>query len=122
MWDHSSVTLVKCRSLKFVKDKFQGSSDVIKGLCVSSTDSSPIIFRWANLKGGSLNLVELFDQEGHLSWHSHRELSLRFACDSVLVSFLKCLSQVALSTPTTQHTEYSGNLALIKTSRQCLKM
>ena len=39
---------------------------MIKGLCGSSTDSLPIIFRWANLKGGSLNLVELFDQAGHL--------------------------------------------------------
>ena len=61
---------------------------MIKGLCGSSTDSSPIIFRWTNLKGGNLNLVKLFDQEGHLSWHSPREFNLRFACDSVLVSFL----------------------------------
>ena len=45
MWDRSSVTLAKCRSLKFVKDKFQGSPNVIKGLCGSSTDSYPIIFR-----------------------------------------------------------------------------
>ena len=37
MWDHSSVTLAKCRNLKFVKDKFQGSPYVIKGLCGSST-------------------------------------------------------------------------------------
>ena len=44
IWDHSSVTLAKCRNLKFVKDKFQGSPDVIKGLCGSSTDSHPIIF------------------------------------------------------------------------------
>ena len=61
---------------------------MIKGLCGSSTDSSPIIFRWTNLKGGNLNLVKLFDQEGHLSWHSPWEFNLRFACDSVLVSFL----------------------------------
>ena len=46
MWDRSSVTLAKCRSLKFVRDKFQESPDVIKGLCGSSTDSHPIIFRW----------------------------------------------------------------------------
>ena len=45
MWDRSSVTLAKCRSLKFVKDKFQGSPNVIKDLCGSSTDSYPIIFR-----------------------------------------------------------------------------
>ena len=57
-------------SLKFVKDKFQGSPDVIKGLCGNSTNSHPIIFRWANLKGGSLNLIKLFDQAGHLSWRS----------------------------------------------------
>ena len=44
MWDRSSVTLAKCRSLKFVKDKFQGSLNVIKGLCGSSTGSYPIIF------------------------------------------------------------------------------
>ena len=37
MWDRSSVTLAKCRNLKFVKDKFQGSPYVIKGLCGSST-------------------------------------------------------------------------------------
>ena len=67
MWDHSPVTLAKCRNLKFVKDKFQGSLDVIKGLCGSSIDSHPIIFHWASLKGGGLNLVELFDQAGHLS-------------------------------------------------------
>jgi len=60
---------------------------VIKGLCGNSTDSHPIIFRWANLKGGSLNLVELFDQARHLSWRSPREFSPRFACDSVLASF-----------------------------------
>ena len=53
MWDRSSVTLAKCRSLKFVKDKFQGSSDVIKGLCGCSIDNHPIIFRWANLKGAA---------------------------------------------------------------------
>ena len=44
MWDRSSVTLAKRRSLKFVKDKFQGSPNVIKGLCGSSTNSYPIIF------------------------------------------------------------------------------
>ena len=44
MWDHSSVTLAKCINLKFVKDKFQGSPDMIKGLCGSSTDSHPTIF------------------------------------------------------------------------------
>ena len=70
MWDRSSITLAKCRKLKFVKDKFEGSPDVIKGLCGSSTDIHPIIFCWANLKGGNLNLVELFDQAGHLSWRS----------------------------------------------------
>ena len=84
----SSVTLAKCRNLKFVKDKFQGFLDVIKGLCGSSTDTHPIIFRWASLKGGSLNLVELFDQAWHLSWHSPREFSLGFACESILASFL----------------------------------
>ena len=88
MWDHSSFTLEKCRSLKFVKDKFQGSPDVIKDLCGSSTDSYPIIFYWANLKGGNLNLVELFDQAGHLSWCSPWEFSPGFAYDSVLASFL----------------------------------
>ena len=61
MWDCSSVILAKCRSLKFVEDKFHGSLNVIKGLCGSSIDSHPIIFCWANLKGGSLNLVEFFD-------------------------------------------------------------
>ena len=61
MWDRSLVTLAKCRNLKFVKDKFQGSLDVIKGLCGSSIDSHPIIFHWASLKGGGLNLVKLFD-------------------------------------------------------------
>jgi len=91
MWDRSSVTLAKCRNLKFVKDKFQRSSDVIKGLCDNSTNSHPIIFHWANLKGGSLNLVELFDQAGHLSWRSSREFSPGFACDSVLAFFLSSL-------------------------------
>ena len=81
----------KVLSLKFVKDKFQGSPDVIKGLCGNSTDSHPIIFRWANLKGGSLNLVELFNQAGHLSWHSPREFNPKFACDSVLAFFLNFL-------------------------------
>ena len=41
---------------------------MVKGLCGSSTDSHPIIFRWLSLKGGNLNLVELFDQVGHLHW------------------------------------------------------
>ena len=88
MWDRSSITLAKCRNLKFVKDKFQGSPDVIKGLCGSSTNSHPIIFHWVSLKGASLNLVELFDQVGHLNWRSPREFSPRFACNSVLASFL----------------------------------
>ena len=70
MWDRSSVTLVNCRNLKYMNDKFQGSLDVIKGLYGSSTDSHPIIFCWSDLKGGILNLVELFNQVGHLSWHS----------------------------------------------------
>ena len=88
MWDRSSVTLAKCRNLKFVKDKFQGSPDVIKSLCGSSTNSHPIILRWASLKGGGLNLIELFDQAGHLRWRSPREFTPGFACDSVLASFL----------------------------------
>ena len=66
MWDRSSATLAKCRNLKFVKDKFQGSLNIIKGLCGNSTDTFSIIFRWISLKGGSLNLVELFDQARHL--------------------------------------------------------
>ena len=82
-------------SLKFVKDKFQGSPDVIKGLCGNSTDSHPIIFRRANLKGGSLNLVELFNQAGHLSWRSPREFNPRFTCDSVLAFFLNFLGNTS---------------------------
>ena len=88
MWDYSSITLAKCRSLKFVKDTFQGFPNVIKRLCGSSTNSHPIIFCWANLKGGNLNFVELFDQAGHLSWHSPWEFCLRFPWDSMLTSFL----------------------------------
>ena len=91
MWDCSFVTLAKCRSLKFLKDKFQQSPDMIKSLCGSSINSHPIIFRWANLKGGNLNLVELFDQAGHFSWHSPQEFSPRFAWDSVLAIFLNSL-------------------------------
>ena len=82
------VTLARCRNLKFVKDKFQGSPDVVKGLCGSLTDSHPIIFRWLSLKGGSLNLVELFDQVGHLRWRSPWEFGPGFVCDSVLSPFL----------------------------------
>ena len=88
MWDRSSVTFARCRNLKFVKDKFQGSPDVVEGLCGSSTDSHPIIFRWLSLKGSSLNLVELFDQASHLRWRSPREFGLGFVCDSVLSPFL----------------------------------
>ena len=43
MWDRSSATLSKCRNLRFVKDKFQGSLNIIKGLCGDSTDTFPII-------------------------------------------------------------------------------
>ena len=71
-----------------MKDKFQGSPDIIKGLCGDSTDTFPIIFRWISLKGGSLNLVELFDQAGHLHWRFPWEFGLGFACDYVLFSFL----------------------------------
>ena len=78
MWDRSSVTLARCRNLKFVKDKFQGSPDVVKGLCGSLTNSHPIIFYWLSLKGGSLNLVKLFNQVGHLHWHSPREFGPEF--------------------------------------------
>ena len=88
MLDRSSITLVKCRNLKYVKDKFQGSLDVIKDLCGNSTDNHLITFCWSNLKGGNLNLVELFDQAGHLSWRFPRKFSPGFACDSVLASFL----------------------------------
>ena len=82
------MTLARCRNLKFVKDKFQGSPDVVKGLCGSSTDSHPIIFCWLSLKGGSLNLVELFDQAGHLHWRSPWEFDPGFVYDSVLSPFL----------------------------------
>ena len=61
VWDCSHVTLTKCRNLKYVKAKFQGSLDVIKGLCGSFTDGHFIIFHWSNMKGGSVNLIELFD-------------------------------------------------------------
>ena len=61
---------------------------MVKGLCRSSTDSHPIIFYWLNLKGGSLNLVELFDQAGHLHWRSPQEFGLGFVYDSVLSPFL----------------------------------
>ena len=88
MWDRSSVTLARCRNLKFVKDKVQGSPDVVKGLCGSSTNSHPIIFCWLSLKGGSLNLVELFDQAGYLHWHSPREFGPGFVCDFVQSPFL----------------------------------
>lgn len=88
VWDCFSITLTKCRNLKYVKDKFQKSLDVIKGLCGNSTDGHPIIFRWFNLKSGNVNLVELFDQRGHLNWRSPQEFSFGFACDSILSSFL----------------------------------
>ena len=40
------------------------------------------------MKGGGLDLIELFDQARHLQWRSPREFSLGFACDSILASFL----------------------------------
>ena len=40
------------------------------------------------MKGGGLNLVELFDQAGNLHWRSPHEFGLSFASDSVLSSFL----------------------------------
>ena len=55
---------------------------------MSFTNNHPIIFRWASLKGGGLNLIELFDQARHLHWCSPREFSPGFACDSILASFL----------------------------------
>lgn len=61
VWDRSFVTLAKCRNLKYVQYNFQESPYVIKGLCGSSTDGHPIIFHWSNLKGGNVNLIELFD-------------------------------------------------------------
>ena len=88
MWDRSSATLAKCRNLKFMKDKFQGSPDIIKGLYGNSTDTFPIIFCWISLRGGSLNLVELFDQARHLHWRSPREFGPGFACDLILSFFL----------------------------------
>ena len=91
VWDRSSFTLAKCRNLKYVKDKFQGYPDVIKGLCGSFTNGHPIIFRWSNLKGGNVNLIELFDQARHLIWDSPRVFSPGFTCDSILSSFLNSL-------------------------------
>jgi len=67
VWERSQVTLANCRNLKYVKEKFQGSPDVIKGLCGNSTYGHRIIFRWANLKGVDTNLMEMFDKKGHLS-------------------------------------------------------
>ena len=60
----------------------------MKGLCGYLTDTFPIIFRWISLKGGGLNLVELFDQARNLRWRSPREFGPGFTCDSVLSSFL----------------------------------
>ena len=68
VWECSQITLAKCRNLKYVKDKFQESSNIIKGLGGSSIDGHPIIFCWANWKGVDTNLIELFNQKGHLSW------------------------------------------------------
>ena len=76
------------QELEVFKRQIPGISRCDRGLCGNSTDSHPIIFRWSNLKGGSLNLVELFDQVGHLSWHFSLEFSPGAACDSVLASFL----------------------------------
>ena len=81
----------KVKNLKYVKDKFQGSPDVIKSLCGSSTNGHPIIFPWSNFKGDNFNLIELIDQAWHLSWRSPREFSPEFACDSILSSFLNTL-------------------------------
>ena len=74
-----------------MKNKFQGSSNVIKGLCGSFIDGHPIIFHWSNLKSGGLNVMELFDQRGHLSWCYPREFGPRFTYDSTLSSFLNSL-------------------------------
>ena len=71
-----------------MKDKFQGSPDIVKGLYGNSTDTFPIIFCWISLKGGGLNLVKLFDQAGNLHWRFPHEFGPSFACNSVLSSFL----------------------------------
>ena len=88
------------------------------------------------------NLVELFDQAGHLHWISLREFGLGFVCDFVLSSFLTftgntfdlrrgdegslvnlaCISPSwlpvpSLSGPRYTHyseTEYFGNLVLTR--------
>ena len=108
---------------------------MVKGLCGSSTDSHPIIFRWLSLKGDSLNLVKLFDQVGHLHWHSPREFGLSFVCDSLLspfltstgntfdlhrgdkgsLAYLACISPSWLSVPSSsgpRYTHYSAHRVL----------
>ena len=110
---------------------------MVKGLCGSSIDSHPIIFRWLSLKGGSLNLVELFDQAGHLHWHSPWEFGPGFVCDSVLspfltstrntfdlrrgdegsLAYLACISPSWLPIPSSsgpRYTHYSAHRALRK--------
>ena len=61
VWEYSQITLAKCRNLKYAMDKFQGSPNIIKGLCGSLIDGHSIIFRQANLKGVDTDLIELFD-------------------------------------------------------------
>ena len=74
--------------MKFVKDKFQGSLDVVNCLCGSSTNSHPIIFRWLSLKGDSLDLVELLTRQVICIGVLPGSLAPVFFCDSVLSPFL----------------------------------
>lgn len=44
VWKHYKITLAKSKKLKYIKEKCQGSLDIIKGLCDSLIDEHRIIF------------------------------------------------------------------------------
>lgn len=88
---------MKCRPVRFAKEKYQSCPKVIIDFCGKFESDFPLAFRWSGLKPIDCSVVESFDEGVGFSWRAYRHLSSGYTCvDSAVGSFVDTIGTTTL--------------------------
>ena len=81
--------LVKCRLVRFAKERYQSCPRVITNFCGRFEFDFPLAFRWVGLKPIRHLAIEFFDKGVGFSWRAYRNLGMGYTCaDSLMGPFV----------------------------------
>ena len=77
---------MKCRPIRFAKERYQSCLKVITDFCVLFESDFPLTFRWVGLKPIGHPAIELFNKGVGFSWRAYKNLGISYTCAGSTIS------------------------------------